>query len=58
MRYKMGMDPAAALGGLWEIPPAHPPGSKRYTRQPITALKGKKDLTKKKKRKRRMAIKY
>ena len=21
MRYKMGMDPAAALGGLWEIPP-------------------------------------
>ena len=29
MRYKMGKDPAAALGGLLEIPPAHPPGSKR-----------------------------
>ena len=27
MRYKMEMDPAAALGGLLEIPPAHPPGN-------------------------------
>jgi hypothetical protein len=44
----MGTDPAAALGGLSAIPPAHPPGN-RLNRTADHSVEGKKRLDKEEK---------